>query len=170
VNGYVFSIIKHHSEKGGIIIMSNTTYLNDLLNLSDDVLKNTKIRFIQSSGDIDMVSEYLSDHNKINEQALFWRTEREFFKVEEIAICLLKLKNDYWLLTTIKEVKEILEKTNGINYKGKEVEQFRKYFGRVIIKYHKKHQTQLVRADNDKGEEAFIKQLEVKEDIGQYFE
>ena len=31
----------------------------------------------------------------------------------------------------------------GINYEGEEIKEYEQFFGRVIVKYHKAHQTQL---------------------------
>jgi len=122
--------------------MEKLLYLNDLLKLDDAELNNTKIRFTQSNGKSDPLGEYLDCPDLINVQAFFWRTEQRYFKVGQTAICLLKLTNDTWLLTTIKEITNELGVTKGINYEGKELERFQAYFGRVVVRYHKKHQAQ----------------------------
>lgn len=59
-----------------------------------------------------------------------------------MAICLLKLSYDTWLLTTIKRITKDLDVNEGINYEAEELEEYRKYFGRVILKYHKTSSTQ----------------------------
>ena len=59
-----------------------------------------------------------------------------------MAVCLLKLSYDTWLLTTIKRITKDLDVNEGINYEGEELEEYRKYFGRVILKFHKTFQTQ----------------------------
>lgn len=78
----------------------------------------------------------------MNTQWLFWRTKQRYFYVGQIAVCLLKLSWDTWLLTTIKRVTKELNVYDGINYEGEELEEYRQYYGRVILKYHKTVQTQ----------------------------
>ena len=73
---------------------------------------------------------------------VIWRSKKRYFNVGQIAICLLRLSYDTWLLTTIKEVEKELNVTNGINYEGREIEKYRCYFGRVILKHHKTYQSQ----------------------------
>lgn len=116
--------------------------LNDLLRFSEDESKNIKVRFNQHDGHDDPMELYLQNPDIINSQWLFWRNKQRFFNVGQIAICLMKLSNDEWLLTTIKQVTEELNVVNGVNYIGEEIQEYRKYFGRVKIKYHRTSQTQ----------------------------
>ena len=73
---------------------------------------------------------------------LYWRNKNRYFDVGQIAICLVKIRSEYWLLTTIDTVVEELNVLNGINYKGTSLSEYQKYFGRKIIKFHKSFQTQ----------------------------
>ena len=116
--------------------------LNDLLNIPAANFHNIKIKFNQHNGFDDPMALYLSNPNVINNQWLFWRTKQRYFSVGQIAICFLKLTSDTWLLTTIKRVTKELYIYDGINYEGQEIDEYRQYFGRVIVKYHKKMQTQ----------------------------
>lgn len=122
--------------------MENTILINDILNLSDEEMLNTKIKFNQDNGNEDPMEVYIHDPELINNQWLFWRTKQRYFEVNQIAICFLKLSYDTWLLTTIKRVTKELGVVEGINYEGEEIEKFKKFFGRVVIKYHKKTQGQ----------------------------
>ena len=124
--------------------MEKLLYLNDLLHLNDTELGNTKIKFNQNNGTADPMVEYTSNPDLVNNAWLFWRSENRFFNIGQNAVCFLKLTYDTWLLTTIKTVTKEIGVKNGINYEGEEIERFQKYFGRVIIKYHKTHQTQVV--------------------------
>lgn len=117
--------------------------LKDLLNFSDEELKVTKVKFNQFNGDVNPMDDYLKNPEVVNTRWLFWRAENRFFSVGQIAICFLKLTWDTWLLTTIKRVTKELGITKGINYEGEEIEKYRSLFGRVIVKYHKTHQTQV---------------------------
>ena len=87
---------------------------------------------------------YLKNPEIVNNQWFLWRTKSKLFKVGEIAICLLKLSSDTWLLTTIKKITEDLDVCDSINYKAEELEKYNKFYGRVILKYHKTVQTQVM--------------------------
>lgn len=127
--------------------MTTKLKLNDLLNLSEDELKNTKVKFNQWNGETNPIDRYKENPEIINNEWFFWRNKDRYFKVGQIAICFLKLKKDMWLLTTIKNVTKEFNVTNGINYDGKEIKRFKPYFGRVIVKYHKSHAAQGVFAN-----------------------
>lgn len=116
--------------------------LDDLLRIPDSESSNAKVRFNQHDGHADPMDLYLRNPEIVNSQWLFWRNKQRFFNVGQIAICLMKLSNDEWLLTTIKRVTQELDVTNGINYIGEELEAYKQYFGRVIIKYHRTSQSQ----------------------------
>ena len=88
------------------------------------------------------MDEYLQDTEIVNTGWLFWRTQQSYFRQGQIAICLLKLSGDKWLLTTIKKVTKDLKKYNNVAYEGVEIEKYKPYFGRVIITYHKKSMQQ----------------------------
>lgn len=89
---------------------------------------------------------YLRNPDEVNNAWLFWRAKRRYFNVGEIAICLFQLSWNTWLLSTIKEVTRELGVNNGVNYEGVELGDYSPYFGRVIVKYRKTHQTQVVLA------------------------
>ena len=116
--------------------------LNDLLDMSPDIAQIAKVRFNQSNSIDDPMDIYLRDPELVNTRWLFWRTKQRYFQVGQIAVCLLKLSWDTWLLTTIKRVTKELDVYDGINYEGEELEEYRQYYGRVILKYHKTAQTQ----------------------------
>ena len=138
--------------------------LNDLLHLSTDDLNRTKIKFNQNNGVTEPIDVYLQNPDVVNCRWLFWRTERRYFKVGEIAVCFIKLPWDTWLLSTIKEVTHELDKLNGINYVGNEIGKYQSLFGRVVVKYHKTHQTQVLLANN------IINDLEVSQILPNVFD
>jgi hypothetical protein len=117
-------------------------YLNDLLGFNSQEYKNIKVKFNQSNGYEDPMEIYQNNPNIVNNQWLFWRNKSRYFNVGQIAVCLLKLSGDSWLLTTIKKVTKEMDVLNGINYEGEELDIYKPYFGRVIIKYHKTSQQQ----------------------------
>ena len=117
-------------------------YLNDLLHISDDEMKNVKIMFNQHNGSENPLDLYVRDPEYVNSQYFLWRSQRRYFSVGQTAICFLKISEDMWLLTTIKKIKKDLDVIEGINYECEEIAEYKPYFGRLIIKFHKTFQTQ----------------------------
>lgn len=122
--------------------------LNDLLNFNENEIDNVRIRFNQSNGIENPMELYKSNPDEVNTKWFLWRTKDKFFKVGQIAICLLKLQKDTWLLTTIKRITKDLDVTKGINYEAEELPQHAGFYGRVIIKYHKYEQSSLRKYDS----------------------
>lgn len=116
--------------------------LDDLLHIPAEMVGDVKVKFNQHDGHDDPMELYLREPEIVNTQWLFWRNKQRYFNVGQIAICLLKLSYDTWLLTTIKRVTKELGVLDGINYEGEELDEYRQYYSRVIIKYHKTAQTQ----------------------------
>ena len=71
--------------------MTTKLKLNDLLNLSEDELKNTKVKFNQWNGETNPIDRYKENPEIINNEWFFWRNKDRYFKVGQIAICFLKL-------------------------------------------------------------------------------
>lgn len=117
-------------------------YLNNLLHFNQADYGKIKIKFNQSNGYEDPMELYQNNPDIVNNQWLFWRSKQRYFYVGQIAICLLKLSYDTWLLTTIKKVTKELNIYDGINYEGEELEEYKSYFGRVVIRYRKTFQQQ----------------------------
>ena len=140
-NGCIQKWLLGLKEKEGVKKMSPIK-IDDLLRIPPSEQNNVKVKFNQSNGIEDPMDLYLNNPNIVNSQWLFWRNKQRYFNVGQIAICLLKLSYDTWLLTTIKRVTKEFDVSNGINYDGEELSEYSQYFGRVIIKYHKTAQTQ----------------------------
>lgn len=132
--------------------------LNDLLDFDEETMNRVKIKFNQSNGYYDPMELFKQNPEEINTQWLFWRTKTRYFSVGQIAICLLKLSYDTWLLTTIKQVTKDLDILGGINYEGEELEEYSQYYGRVIIKFKKTFMTQ-GRYYNPLHEELVVQQI-----------
>lgn len=144
--------------------MQQSLLLNDLLHLNQEDLDRTKIKFNQYNGEIEPMEVYLRNPDEVNNVWLFWRAKRRYFSVGEIAICLFQLSWNTWLLSTVKEVTRELGVKDGVNYEGKELNNYTPYFGRVIVKYRKTHQTQVVYAKN------VINELEVEQILPSVFD
>lgn len=117
-------------------------YIDDLLQISDKDINSVKLKFNQYNGSDNPMDIYKKDPDIINNRWFFWRNKQRYFSPGQIAICLLKLSDEMWLLTTIKKVTKELGVYEGINYEGEEIEKYKPYFGRVILKFHKTFTTQ----------------------------
>lgn len=116
--------------------------LKDLLNFTDKELSSVKVRFNQYNGTDDPMDAYKNNPDVVNTQWLFWNTKKRNFYEGQIAVCLLKLSYDKWLLTTIKHITRDLGILGGVSYEGEEIEEYKPLFGRVIVQYHKTSQSQ----------------------------
>lgn len=116
--------------------------LKDLLNFTDKELSSVKVRFNQYNGTDDPMDAYKNNPDVVNTQWLFWNTKKRNFYEGQIAVCLLKLSYDKWLLTTIKHITKDLGILGGVSYEGEEIEEYKPLFGRVIVQYHKTSQSQ----------------------------
>ena len=85
----------------------------------------------------DPLEVYKNDPERINTSWLFWREKRRYYPYPGIvAISLIRLSYDTWLLTTIKKVTKLLD-GDGVAYEGEEVDRYKSLYGRVILRYHK---------------------------------
>lgn len=65
-----------------------------------------------------------------------WHNQRRYFHTGQIAICLLYLYDDKWLLTTIKRITKEIDVVDDVGFEAEEIEEYRKYYGRLVLKYH----------------------------------
>ena len=82
--------------------------LNDRLHSTDEQASKAKVKFNRDNGYDDPIDIYKSNPDLINKQWLYWRNKNRYFDVGQIAICLVKIRSEYWLLTTIDTVVEEL--------------------------------------------------------------
>ena len=118
--------------------------INDILHFDETDLKNIKIRFNQPSQNEDPLQLYINNHDDLNTRYFLWREKMKYFDEGQIGICLLKLKDDLWLLTTIKRITKNLDKLYSVGYEAEELTEYEPYFGRLVVKFHKTFQSQMV--------------------------
>ncbi|MDD3033656.1 MAG: GIY-YIG nuclease family protein [Bacteroidales bacterium] len=124
--------------------------INDILQL--DNLKNVKIRFnlmfrqnwnpieIFKNGDISVMLE-----------GQYWNYKKnKSYKVGQITVGLVKIKpdEDFWLLFHIGKVTTDLNIFNGVGFKYKQLENYNKYCGRLIVKYKNTSQNMIRNAES----------------------
>lgn len=130
--------------------------LNDLLNL--DNLENVKIRFNMPTKDGGFNPiEFFKDKEKYNYlmNGQFHNYKSKSFRKGQIAIGFARIENDKWLLFDISKITKDLDIKDGVGYEYETLNEYKKYFGRIIVKYHNRA-TQLIRNAN-----SLINSLEV---------
>ncbi len=116
--------------------------LKDLLRFTPEQEEKAKVKFNIYNGSNNPIDIYKNNPDEINKQWLYWRNENRYFRVGQIAICLVRIRDDHWLLTTVDTVDSELNVKNGINYTGIPFAEYKEYYGRTIVKFHKAFQTQ----------------------------
>lgn len=114
-----------------------TIKLNDLLRLTDDELKKTKIRLNIGNKTIGSPIELFKTNPKKLAEWNFWNNKT--YRAGQISIGLIRLYDDKWVLYTVADITKIIELpigTQGIGCEYKERESCKEYFGRVIIRFH----------------------------------
>lgn len=124
--------------------MNKIIKLNNLLNLTNEELKNTKIRLMVSSNDCgDPHQDYINDPNQVTEFKFLWEQEKQgaIFKEGQLGIGLLRIAQDRWLLVTAQKILKRLGKDEaGVNYQTEIIDNLEKYFGRIIVRFKNKTQ------------------------------
>ena len=137
---------------------NETIKLNDLLQLTNGEINNTKIRFMVPSSAIDFDpntdAEDPSKQDKINLTDLVYNREKSIsFTDGIIAIGFIRIRGDYWLMTGIVKV----IKDNGLAKPATAEYLTKKFNFRLVIRFHKNFQNGIVLAKN------IIDELEVIE-------
>lgn len=118
----------------------------ELLGLTNDDVKQMKVRFNDNYNGEGAVEVYKRNHDEVNNRGFLWRARKKMFRVGNIGISLLHVRDDIWLLTTVKRITKDLDVINGVCFDAVEVERFRPYFNRLFIQFHRtrKEETQCV--------------------------
>lgn len=136
--------------------------LNDLLKL--DNLENVKIRFNKSNNDQwDPMKFFKEDKGRLMEGHLWNYSKHRSFKVGNIAVGLVRIEGDKWLLFDVSKITKDLNKFNDVAYENEVLPEQEKFLGRVVVKYHNRSQN-LVRKAKD-----LINELEVLEILPEEF-
>lgn len=115
--------------------------LEDLLHLCESGGRII-VKFNTSNGYSDPLEEWFEHRDRVNKEWLFWHRNRRYFQKGDIAVCMVRtmFHNDVWLLTTIQRIDKVLDvdpKIGGIGYEGTELAEFQKFYGRVLVRFHK---------------------------------
>lgn len=146
--------------------MNGKLKLNDLLNLTDEELYNTKIRLNTYNGVTNPIEDFKKDPNSL----LAWNYwNNKTYRVGQISIGLVSMGNDKWLLFTVGKITKVLEHPIDINGKLRDckdeiqvefetLEKFKDLFGRVIVDYSN-HSQQLFRNANGLIDKLIVKEV-----------
>lgn len=136
----ITSKLNNHHRIDMIILIGGASMskimINDLLQITEGELENTRIKFNIFNGESDPLDLYKENPDKINIDWFLWNEKRHYFSEGQCAICFLRITTDTWLLTTIKKITKVLDVEGGIGYDAEEIPEYKKYFGRVLVKYH----------------------------------
>lgn len=116
--------------------------LDEFLKLSDKYKNRIKVRFNQSNDVENPRDLFLNNPDEVNRDWFLWRNKQKYFYVGDIGICLVKLSDDEWLLTSIVLITKDLDVCNAINYEAEELEEYRSLFGRLVVRFKKTTRSQ----------------------------
>lgn len=126
--------------------------LNDLLHLTDEEIRRTKIRCCTEYNRYNPAEEFKKDPDMFNTEWILSRKKNKDGRGAEhlyrgwnvIGLARLPIDKDLWVLTCIKRISNTLdrpEEDNGakhyVGYEGEELTEYRKFCGRVIVCYQK---------------------------------
>jgi len=142
--------------------MIDKIFLNDILNLNEKQISKTKIRLNRHNGKIDPIDEFKENPSKLLHWN-FWNNGYKRYNNSTYSIGLVDMKFDRWLLFTVAEITKDLNIINNVGYEFKELDQYRKFFGRIVVKYENKFQNMVRNAPG------LIEELEVLEVLPNVF-
>ncbi|MDT9521227.1 GIY-YIG nuclease family protein [Streptococcus mutans] len=110
--------------------------LNDIFGFTEEEIPHVKIYFHVWKSDVNYTKDYyLSNKEQVNHWNIFYNADKKHFKVGETVINAVKVDYDKYLVTMVKKVTKDLNRYNDQGYEGENVEKFKPYFDRLIIKY-----------------------------------
>ncbi|MFV0183868.1 GIY-YIG nuclease family protein [Empedobacter falsenii] len=117
--------------------------LNDILNIED--ISNTKVRFnLMFGGNWNPIEIFKNnDFEKILEGQYWNYKAKKSYKNGQTTIGLIKIKDDMWLLFHIGKITKDLDKLDAVGYEYETLDQYDKYFGRLIIRYKNSSQNMI---------------------------
>lgn len=126
--------------------MNKTILLNDILRMED--LSNVVIRLNIASekANYNPIERYYNDKNGLMVGNFYNNSKRKWFKEGQIVIGLARIEGDEWLLFDISLITKDKNRLGVPNiddanyfYEHQTLQEYEKYFGRVIVKFKKKN-------------------------------
>ncbi len=123
--------------------------LNELLQFDD--LSNVKIRFnLMFRGNWNPVDFFKNADFEALMEGQYWNYHRnKSYKEGQINLGFIRMNEpDHWLLFHVGKVTKDLNVLKGMGYEYETLEEYSRFFGRLIIRYKNKHQNMLRRAES----------------------
>lgn len=128
----------------------STIALNDLLHVED--LSNVKVRLMKHAGRSGVGNRFIEIFQERKpeklEQGLFWNYTHRSYSEGDIVIGLAQIEKDHWLLFYVGIVTKDLGITNSVGYEHAPLEEYGKYLGRVVVRYHNASQNLIRKASS----------------------
>ncbi len=124
--------------------------LNDILGFSEEELYSVKIKLNVYDGCSSPLEEYKSDPDVVDNNWFLFKpgSGKNYFYEGEIGINCIPLGDDAWLITSIKRIDKCLDVKNQIGYEASEIAKYKKYFGRIVVYFHKNMRGTVVKFAN----------------------
>ncbi|MBL8281952.1 MAG: GIY-YIG nuclease family protein [Acinetobacter junii] len=156
-SGLVLKAIEHLSI---LTEAHHKVMLNDILQIQD--LDNTKIRLnVMFGGNWNPIEVFKNGNIDEILKGHYWNyNSKKSYREGQFTIGLIRIKQneDLWLLVHVGRVTKDLNKFNDVGYEFEALEQYRKFFGRLVVKYKNSSQT-LIRWANTIIDECEVHQL-----------
>lgn len=127
--------------------------LNEILRLPDP--KNVKVRFNLNFGNKRPAIDYFTDQTDESKQRMlegqYWNySKKSNFSNGNITLGFVPIpkKQDCWLLFHIGKVTKDLKIQEGIGYEFEELNEYKKYIGRIVIRFKNQSQNLIRRGEN----------------------
>lgn len=125
-------------------------FLNDILKL--DNLNNVKIRFnLMFRDNWNPIEIFKNDSFDVLLEGQYWNYKnKKSYKDGQITLGFIRINrnDDLWLLFHIGKITKDLNILGGVGYEYEILPQYKKYFGRLIIKFKNKSQTMIRLAES----------------------
>ncbi len=112
--------------------------LFEMLGMTD--LSRVKIRFNKRMGLANPIELFRNNNIGSLMEGQYWNNDTRRFNDTDYTVGLISVRDDLWLLFHVGKVIKDRQILNGIGYDYEEVEEFRKYTGRTIVRYKKSDQ------------------------------
>lgn len=122
--------------------------LNDILQISVEDLKRTKIRFHLHFDGTEPAEVYTSKNYEKLLEGQYWNNGRRVYSKNEITIGFVKIDKNRWLLFHIGRVTKELDKIRGVGYEYEAFTEYEKYFGRLMVIFENNSQNMIRKAES----------------------
>lgn len=124
--------------------------LNDILQFEN--IKNVKIRFnLMFGGNWNPIETFKNNETKKLLDGHYWNyNKKKSFKNGQITVGLIRIKSNenLWLLFHVGKITTDLNILNGVGYEYETLNEFEKYFGRLIIRFKNSTQNMVRNAES----------------------